>query len=211
MGRWEVIPAARQGPGALIGGFFVVIQAWPIANLYTLALLGPEGMQITQGPGPQWEVTPRPRDLGITEWKGRTNYEASLDLLYDGWITHVLRPQLPAAFVGAPNLPAGVAWSGPGVPTPGGGVHIEGMCASLEALATVGRDMTVPPSLRCYGAVVHPEVRWVIQSIEWGDCIRDKVTGRRMRQQATVHLLEYNQPTDLAKLPRGKAAPAKKK
>jgi hypothetical protein len=166
-------------------------------------------MRIVEGYG-EWELTPRPRDLAITEWKGRRNYKATLDLLYDGWITHVLRPQLPNAFVGKPNLPLGVSWSRAGNPTASGGVHIEGQLAGLEALATVQRDMTVPPSLRIYGGVPHPEVRWVIDNIDWGDCIRDELTGRRMRQQATVHLLEYNQPTDLAKLPRGKAAPKKK-
>jgi hypothetical protein len=65
--------------------------------------------------------------------------------------------------------------------------------------------MVTPPSLRIYGAVPHTDIRWVIQNLEWGDSIRDIVTGRRMRQQVTVSLVEYYQPTELQKLPRGKA------
>jgi hypothetical protein len=54
----------------------------------------------------------------------------------------------------------------------------------------------------------------VITGLEWGDCIRDKTTGRRMRQQVTVNLLEYYQPGGMRRLPRGKAGdkpPAAKK
>lgn len=198
---WTVIPAKQQGAGAVLGGPYVVMQAWPIANLYTLALLGPEGAKIVAGYG-DWETIARPREVGITEWKGRRNYEMTIDLLYDGWITRVVRPGLPTNLMRQPSLPVWPGWAS-------GGVHIEGMCNSLENLATVGRDMKVPPSLRVYGAVPHANVRWVIADLAWGDCIRDRVTGRRMRQQVTVHLLEYNQPTELAKLPRGKAATKK--
>lgn len=196
---WNVIKAAQQGPGALIGGFWCVLQAWPIANLYSFALLGPEGMRITEGYG-AWEVESVPRNVGITEWQGRRNYKATLDLLFDGWIQHPLRPNLPASFVGVPPLPppGSVAYATTGL-------WLEAAIKTLEALAVVGRDMTTPPSVRIYGAVPHPELRWVIDQLEWGDDIRDVITGRRMRQQVTVHLLEYNQPDALKKLPRGKS------
>jgi hypothetical protein len=200
---WNVIPAREQGPGQLMGGFWVVLQAWPIANMHTLALLGPEGAKVTAGYG-GWEVVEVPRDVGITEWKGRPNYEMSLDLLYDGWTTHPRRPSLPASFKHAPRLPLGVRYARRGL-------WIEGALANLETLATPHPpDMTTPPSVRIYGAAPHTELRWVINALEWGDSIRDKVTGRRMRQQVTVKLLEYNQPTELAKLPRPKPRPKAK-
>jgi hypothetical protein len=196
---WNVIKAAQQKPGALIGGFWCVLQAWPIANLYSVALLGPEGMRITEGYG-EWEIESVPRNVGITEWKGRRNYKATLDLLYDGWVQHPIRPSLPASFVGIPPLPSAgsiryattASW-------------IEAPIQNLERLATLQRDMTTPPSVRIYGAVPHPEIRWVIETLEWGDDIRDVMTGRRLRQQVTVHLVEYNQPDALKKLPRGKS------
>ena len=178
---------------------WVVLQAWPIANLYSLALLGPEGARMTEGGG-GWDVVPVRRSVGITEWAGRPNYAMSLDLLFDGWMQHPIRPSLPASFIGRPWLPPGRPEYSPGV-----GLWLEGAIKNLEALSVPGRDMTTPPSLRIYGAIAHPDVRWVIQNLEWGDSIRDIVTGRRMRQQVTVSLIEYHQPTELQKLPRGKA------
>lgn len=190
-----VIPANQQGPGQLMGGFWVVLQTWPIANQYAVALLGPEGMKVTVSGG-GWTTVPVPRDVGITEWEHRPNFEATLDLLFDGWITHPIRPVLPASLWGPPNLPLGVRYSR-------GGLWMEGAIKHLEDLALPHPpEQPAPPSLRIYGAVPHPEVRWVINGLDWGDSLRDKVTGRRMRQQVTVKLLEYNQPTELAKLPR---------
>jgi hypothetical protein len=200
---WTQIPAARQKPGELIGGFWVVLQAWHIANLYAFGMLGPEGARVTDGYG-NWNVTEVARSVGITEWTGRRNYEMSLDLLLDGWVSRLQRPTLPQAFVGRPPLPAPGAREYRSV-----GLWLEATCATVEALATTPRGMDTPPSLRIYGAVPHPEVRWVIQTLEWGDVIRDVITGRRLRQQVTLHLVEYNQPTDLQRLPRGKADKAR--
>ncbi len=98
------IPVRRRGPGELIGGYWVVLQAWTVQNIFAAALLGPEGARITAGYG-EWEVVPRPRDVGITEWKGRRNYEMTIDLLFDGWLTHPVRPNIPArGWIGRPPL-----------------------------------------------------------------------------------------------------------
>ena len=205
---WKVIPANKQSPGALMGGFWVVMQAWPIANMWSLALLGPEGANITAGYG-AWKTEEVPRDVGITEFTGRVNYEMDIDLLFDGWITHPMRPTLPASFTRAPHLPQGVRW-----PPRGGapdGVWIEGPIKNLEALAITQEGDDQPHAIRIYGAVPHTELRWVIQTIAWGDSIRDKVTGRRMRQQATVHVIEAHDPTNLDKLPRSKDPKKSKK
>ena len=202
MSGYKVIPAKQQKGGALLGGFWVVMQAWPIANLWTVALLGPEGAKMTDGFG-SWEVAPVPRDVGITEWTGRKNYTMDVDLLYDGFSTHPLRPSMPASFIGAPRLPTGIRFGDYRVP-------VEGMVQSLEKLALRLPGEDAPHSVRVFGAVPHPEVRWVIQGLDFGDAIRDKVSGRRLRQQVTVHLLEYNQPGDLKKLPRSKYADVQK-
>ena len=196
---WNVIPAAQQKPGALAGGFWVVLQAYPIANQYVVALQGPEGMKVTEGYG-DWGITPVPRDIGITEWKGRRNYKATLDLLFDGWQRHPMIPSLPDSFTSRPSLPVGVEYAQQPL-------WVEGWLANLELLALGEKGSTAPHSIRIYGAVPHPEVRWVIDTLDWGDAIRDKWTGRRMRQQVTVHLVEYNQPAGLVKLPRPPAPP----
>ena len=206
--HYKVIPANKQQPGALVGGFWVVFQAFSIANMWSLALLGPEGANITAGYG-NWTTEEVPRDVGITEFTGRANFEMDIDLLFDGWIVHPMRPNLPASFMKTPHLPVGVKW--PRHDQTPNGVWIEGPIKTLEALAMVNPGDDAPHAIRIYGAVPHTELRWAIQSIAWGDAIRDKVTGRRMRQQATVHVIEYHNPLNLLKLPRSKTKTKKHK
>lgn len=194
------IPAAQQNPGELIGSFWVILQAWPVADRWTMALLGPEGGRITDGYG-DWSTIAIPRERPITEWSGRRLYAMDLDLLYDGWVQHPVRPQPPAAFIGRPSLPAGGR-----VTFAREGQWVEQQVSTLEALATRQGDPT-PSSVRIYGSVPHTEVRWVIQSLAWGDYIRDKIAGGLLRQQVTVSLIEYNQPGEIARLPRGNAKP----
>lgn len=202
--RWNVIPVAQQKPGRLMGGPWVVLQAYTVANHWTMAMLGPEGARVTAGYG-DWEVVPIPRDVGITEWRGRRNFEMSLDLLYDGWLARPLRPNLPASFRQPPKLPRAIKrFRNPRARGPRG-LWIESYLEELESLAIRQGSDSNPHSLRLYGAVPHTEKRWVIQNLEWGDQITDKQTGRRMRQQVTVHLVEFFQPAALRTMPRGKA------
>ena len=124
-----VIPANQQRPGQRMGGVWVVLQAWPLANLWTIALLGPEGMKVTGGYG-EWNVVPVPHEVGITEWRGRRNYEATLDILFDGWKTHVVPPIQPSNIFHPPNLGPGVRYAS-GVQ----GTWVESWITNLEALA----------------------------------------------------------------------------
>jgi hypothetical protein len=264
MARWRAIPVTQQKPGKLMGGHWVVIQAYAVANHWALAMLGPEGARVTEGYG-GWEQTGVPRSLSITEWTSQPNMAMTLDLLIDGWMAHPIIPQLRASFIGAPKLPTGVRFQNRRTGRPVGmvvksstrrplaappkrpghlagsnsavfnrrgdvvarrlpapqtrrpapvrrrssarpqGLWIEGMLDDLESLATRQPGDETPHSVRLYGAVPHTEKRWVIQGLEWGDCIRDQATGRRMRQQVTVNLLEFYQPAALRRLPRGKA------
>lgn len=86
------------------------------------------------------------------------------------------------------------------------GMWMEASIQTLESLALRQDGDESPHSVRLYGAVPHADKRWVIQSLAWGDAIRDERTGRRMRQQVTVHLIEFYQPHALKTLPRGKAS-----
>jgi hypothetical protein len=292
MARWRAIPVAKQKPGKLMGGHWVVLQAYAVSNHWALAMLGPEGARVAGGGYGGWEQTAVPRSKSITEWDSEPNMEMTLDLLFDGWMAHPIIPQLRASFVGPPRLPTGVTYQNrftgrpvgsivksgtrralappprpptaavaasvtrrPQAPPPrppnrlGGsmgaptlrrpsatartrpssrgtlpaptprrqapvrrrgsarpqGLWIEAMIADLESLAIRQTGDETPHSVRLYGAVPHTEKRWVVQNLEWGDAIRDKATGRRMRQQVTVHLLEFYQPAALRRLPRGKA------
>jgi hypothetical protein len=285
MARWRTIPVTKQKPGKLMGGHWVVIQAYAVSNHWALAMLGPEGARVTGGYG-GWEQTSVPRSKSITEWTTEPNLEMTVDLLFDGWMAHPIIPQLRASFIGPPRLPTGVQFQnrrtgrpigmviksgtrrpvppaskppaaavatrrpippppkppgrlggrmaaprtrtpGPSRPSNRGvlpeprtrrpapvrnrtsarpqGLWIESMLADLESLAIRQQGDETPHSVRLYGAVPHTEKRWIIQGLEWGDCIRDQATGRRMRQQVTVNLLEFYQPAALRRLPRGKA------
>jgi hypothetical protein len=263
MTRWNTIPSAQQKPGKLMGGFWVVIQAYAIANQWTVALLGPDGAKVTAGYG-GWNQITMPRHIGITEFGSPANLEMDLDLIYDGWFVHPVLPHLPASFHRPPKLPHGVKFQSPqtgrpiGMVTrmktrrplpappsrPGhlkhsksavfgkkGGAHgraleapqtrepppmrrqnqrprglwIESALDSLESFATRQQGDTTPHSVRLYGAVPHTEKRWIVTGLDWGDAIRDEATGRRRRQEVTVHLMEYHDPAALRTLPRGKA------
>jgi hypothetical protein len=124
-------------------------------------------------------------------------------LLFDGWYQYPLRPNLPNFFwyrpYTEPRRPYAFSENRP--------AWVESEVRALELLAvrTEWQGMTTPPPVRLYGAIRHGEKKWVIENIEWGDSIMDVTTGRLLRQQATVHLIEHYQPGALAKLPRGRA------
>lgn len=263
MSRWNEIPAKQQKPGKLMGGFWVVIQAYAIANQWTIALLGPDGCTVSAGYG-GWQKITTPRNIAITEWGSPDNLEMTLDLIYDGWLVHPVVPNLRASFHTPPKLPKGVKFqsyetgkpigpvtkmkthrrSPPPPPRPGhlnrsksaiigrhGGVHarrldapetrkpppmrrpkthkprgmsVEPQLDRLESFAIRQAGDSTPHSVRLYGAVPHADKRWVVTGIDWGDSIRDQQTGRRMRQEVTVHLLEFRSATALH-LSRGNA------
>jgi nucleoid-associated protein YgaU len=62
---------------------------------------------------------------------------------------------------------------------------------TLDTLAKRIPGTLSPPSLRIWGAIPKWGLPWVITSIDYGDVIRDLHTGNRLRQAATVSLLEY--------------------
>jgi hypothetical protein len=83
----------------------------------------------------------------------------------------------------------------------GGGLWIEDHVATLEEM------LDTPLTIRVVGPIPFWGLRWAITAIDYGDVIRDIVTGRRMRQHLVLHLVEYLQPEELAKLPRAGAEP----
>ena len=85
------------------------------------------------------------------------------------------------------------------------GDSVEEECRRLERLALPVSSRRSPPTIRLFGAVPRAEQRWVVQSIDWGDQVRALGSGSRMRQYATLHLLEFQPPELVA--PRAKATP----
>jgi hypothetical protein len=81
------------------------------------------------------------------------------------------------------------------------GGDVERQIAALEAIARA------PLTVRVVGPIPYAGIRWVIRDIDYGDYLRDAANGRRVRQDFTLHLLEYVQPAALAKIPRAGAEP----
>jgi LysM repeat protein len=158
--------------GALVGGKYVVIQAWSV-NLAVIGVLGPDGMKLTGGLG-DWEEVRIPRGEPFSQWKGRALFTATLDIIFDGW----------------------------GV-TPR---SVEPECKNLESLARRIPGMVSPSNLRIWGAVPKAGLSWVITSIDYGDVIRAPRSGARLRQQCTLHLLEYRAEATVASM-RAAATP----
>lgn len=211
----NVIPGSQQRQGAVVGGMWVILQAWPSSNWYAVGMLGPDGAKLTGGFG-DWQTIERPKQVSLVEWKGRKPYEQTIDLLIDGMPQHPIMPALrgggptprpitkPPTNLSRPRTSGGMyEVNANGVSFANRPMHIEPFIRWIEEMARPWPGKPEPPSLRLYGAVRHPEVRWVIQSIDWGENITDSNTGNRLRQQLTLHLIEFTYaPSPLQRLGR---------
>jgi hypothetical protein len=84
---------------------------------------------------------------------------------------------------------------------------VEPELKTLDQLATRMPGSVSPPALRMWGPIPKWGVPWVITSIDYGDLIRDRKTGHRLRQACAVHLLEYRSEESLAVARRAAAKP----
>lgn len=78
---------------------------------------------------------------------------------------------------------------------------VEKDIAKLEQMASRPGAQATPPPIRIVGAVPHAWRTWVITGIDWGDALRSRRTGERLRQGLTLHLMEYQDETTVAALP----------
>lgn len=138
--------------------------------LSVTALLDDEGGK-EEVTGSEWQTIERPGNIGLTERSHRRNKELALNIIVEGWVTR-----------------------------PGGGLHIEGMLATLEGFADAGT------TVRVIGAVPYWGRRWAITDISYAETIRDRVTGKRMRQHMTLNLLEYVEAAGLLGLSKPEGA-----
>ena len=175
IGGFPTLPLDKRTPGKLRGTHWVVLAAWTF-ELQVRLVLGANGGQITNGYGTYTDIT-RPRNVSLLSWQGRTPYEMTIDVVFNG---------MPDA-------------NGPGQ-------SVEKTIDHLETLATRGPGMISPPQIRLFGPVPHPELEWVITGIAWGDAIRRHSDGARLLQYATVNLHEWvGDPYLKAQRPTGKA------
>jgi hypothetical protein len=113
-----------------------------------------------------WEEVPRPRRRPLTTFTARPGLHLSLSILLDGW----RRQQ-----------------------------SVERQISQLERMGGAGPSGSMqaadgePPQLKIDargGHVPYQGRTWVIAEIAWGDALMNK-NGDRVRQQATLSLIEY--------------------
>ncbi len=144
-----------------------------LENLVTLTPVDPPGPplrfhlygddEVSGGVG-GWEVIERPRRKASVEWVGvRAPWTISLPLLTDG--LDVL---------------------------PGDNRSVEPKIDALISLAQIAPGRDQPPVLTLSGPirVRRPNMRWVIESFQWGPQVR-RSDAARVQQEVTVTLLEY--------------------
>ena len=120
---------------------------------------------------------------------------------FGGWV-EVTRPRR-VAFVdwqgtGPKRLSFGLmldAWGD-------GSETVEQDCLDLERMSSAGPQNQKPPNVKITeGELPHMSVTWVIESLDWGDCIRQRDTGKRVRQVVSLVLVAVSDPYASAKSP----------
>jgi hypothetical protein len=144
-------------------------------------LLDETPIKITEGFG-GWEVVTRPRKKGLTEWKGRNPFGATIAILFDGWATG----QNDSPEDQEPKIRE-LVW----------------MALPKDQIKAVQEE---PPVVKITGqALPYPmsTTEWIINNIEFGDKTiwmmlgaekQEGVTAARVRQDVVLTLIEYVNP-----------------
>lgn len=132
------------------------------SNGLTLSVMAAEtSSALTQGFG-GWEEVERPKRVSMTRFKGKPLFKQDVPVLFDGW--------------------------------PDGG-NQEVAISKLIRMSQQAGVNAPPPTIRISGPVQRKDLTWVIENITWDteNVIREMVHGAsvRMRQGATVHLMQY--------------------
>jgi len=158
-GGWAAVSSAR-----VPAGYVRLTCDDPPLDL--TALMGETTPHYTGGFG-GWEITQRPRQVGMTIWQGTEPLSVELELILDGYS---------------------------GQPAPDYKSQ-EPTLRQLYAVAR-GDDESPPGVVRVQGVPLIVQ-RWVIESLELGDAILRQTDGSRVRQQVTLTLREYVPPSYL--------------
>jgi LysM repeat protein len=131
--------------------------------------------------------------LAVTALRGQTAPAATGG--FGGW-NKVARPRRKALTVWGGIEPYQQAFS---IIFDGllGDVSVETGIRTLELMAMPPATGQEPPLVRVAGAVPRPGLTYVIETLEWDPAPMWSRNGYRVRQEATVHLLEYVRPDRL--------------
>lgn len=120
---------------------------------------------------------------------------------FGGW-NEVVRPRRVAFVDWQGNSPIRLAFGLMLDAWGDGPLTVEQDCLDLERMARPGPQNQKPPTLKITeGELPHMNVTWVIDSLEWGDCIRQRDTGKRVRQVVSLVLVAVSDPYASAKSP----------
>lgn len=177
-GSFGGTPPPDRGPdlgrGYILQAGQVLLQAWRDTSLRVIAELGdgPWEPQFTPG----WEVVPRARRVGQTEWVGRDPARVAGPVFIDGLERHeVARVERTCRTL---EKLAGHRRDDTRPPK-----------LLVDALGAIPHDYTNAP-----------HVKWVIEDIQWRDTLRDR-RGRRLRTFADLVLLQVNEDEDEVRMP----------
>lgn len=142
------------------------------------ALFGDGSPMITDGYG-GWDVTQRPKEIGIVEWRGRNPMQIEIPFMIDHWMDD--------------------DDDDPGVKT-------EAMVKNLESLCGIGGH-DQPPVCKVDGSGVIPHDDdtapglhlWVVENVSWdrGQDFRSGTSGRRVRCGGTITIRQFLTATDI--------------
>jgi hypothetical protein len=152
---------------------------------------------VTDGYG-GWEVSGRPRDIGLTEWKGRNPMAIRIPFMVDNWFESIQQdPQLQ---------------------NPGPGVRVEQQITQLERLCGIGGS-DVPPTFKVFsdGVIPHdyntfPNGQWVIENVDWNEDVEIRnAYGNRVRCGGSVVIRQFIKPQVFGRLGAKVAKQGRKK
>lgn len=133
--------------------------------------LGNDVPRVTDGYA-GWAITQRPRQRGLTEWKGNNPLTMTIPVLFDALLDDA----------------RGIANSA---------YNLEQDIRKLEKMAGLDADTNEPPQVKFHanGAVPNDEhdasqLTWVIYGIDWGDAVRNAY-GNRVRAEATITVCQF--------------------
>lgn len=177
-GQFGGQPAADRGPdigrGYILQPGQVLLQAWRDRSLRVILQLG-DGPPVPQL-DPGWEVIPRARRVGLTEWTGRDPVRVAFPAMIDG-LERNESSQVERACRTLEKL-AGHRGGNTAPPR-----------LMVDALGAIPHDFTNASHLK-----------WVIEQIEWGDALRNR-RGRRVRQLVDLVLLQDVEDEDEIRMP----------
>lgn len=123
-----------------------------------------------------WVEVPRPRRKALLDWQGISPLKLTFGMIFD-------------AFDSAPS-------------------NVEQDCLDLERMAMSGPNNQRPPTVKISdgGKMPHADLTWVVSNLTWGDQIRERETGNRLRAVVTIELTELVEDSIIGKLSPATAA-----